>query len=212
MDENGEPRRKRRRRRGRRGGRERSERPQPKASSMPRPALPPRPTASAPCRTRSTPRPATRRHAPGAPSAPVWSLKDDELDTTPQRRLPSPRKKAGGRRHSAANKHADCTKQKGRGKSVRPFSVLMVDAASAPPRPRHARRDRSAPRRRLVAGNHVDRVVGRRARAAQVAALAQRTPARRFAAPRRAPPPCRWARRRPRQPRRTCRRWRRSRV
>ena len=49
-----------------------------KAWSITRPASPTKPTASAPCPTRSTPRPATGRHAPGAPSAPVWSLKDDD--------------------------------------------------------------------------------------------------------------------------------------
>ena len=37
--------------------------------------------------------PTDTRHAPGAPSAPVWSLKDDIPDTTPTDEPPKPGKK-----------------------------------------------------------------------------------------------------------------------
>jgi hypothetical protein len=37
--------------------------------------------------------PTDTRHAPGAPSAPVWSLKDDIPDTTPQEDDTKPKKK-----------------------------------------------------------------------------------------------------------------------
>jgi ribonuclease E len=84
--ENGEPRRKRRRRRGRRGGRERD----PQAPQEQRAGL-----ASDADRfgnvadeIDTTP----TDTVPGAPSAPVWSLKDDIPDTTPQ---PEPSKKKG---------------------------------------------------------------------------------------------------------------------
>jgi ribonuclease E len=89
--ENGEPRRRRRRRRGRRGGRDReaaspSENPQPQAGDdapAPRPAYTPTDRfGSAPDEIDTTP--SADRHAPGAPSAPVWSLKDEEPDTTPR--------------------------------------------------------------------------------------------------------------------------------
>jgi hypothetical protein len=37
--------------------------------------------------------PTDDKHAPGAPSAPVWSLKDDIPDTTPPEEAPKPVKK-----------------------------------------------------------------------------------------------------------------------
>ena len=82
LDENGQPRRKRRRRRGRRGGRDR-DRPEG-ASQGEVGAQPPEPVdrfGAVPDEIDTTPSDA--RHAPGAPSAPVWSLKDDIPDTTP---------------------------------------------------------------------------------------------------------------------------------
>ena len=79
LDENGQPRRKRRRRRGRRGGRDRD---RPEGASSSQEAAPPVDRfGAAPDEIDTTPTDA--RHAPGAPSAPVWSLKDDIPDTTP---------------------------------------------------------------------------------------------------------------------------------
>ncbi len=45
--------------------------------------------------------PTDDKHAPGAPSAPVWSLQDDIPDTTPQddeqpKAMSSPRRRGGG--------------------------------------------------------------------------------------------------------------------
>ena len=37
--------------------------------------------------------PTNEKHAPGAPSAPVWSLQDDIPDTTPQEEDSKPKKK-----------------------------------------------------------------------------------------------------------------------
>jgi hypothetical protein len=77
LGENGEPRRKRRRRRGRRGGRDRQEgeqRPAGFANDTDRFGPVPDEIDTTPSNTMT---------APGAPSAPVWSLKDDIPDTTP---------------------------------------------------------------------------------------------------------------------------------
>ncbi len=83
LGENGEPRRKRRRRRGRRGGRERGERPEPEGIEHHQTgfAVEADRFGAAPDEIDTTP---TLGGSPGAPSAPVWSLKDDELDTTPK--------------------------------------------------------------------------------------------------------------------------------
>jgi len=78
LEENGEPRRKRRRRRGRRGGRESEDRPAGSESQggftkeVDRFGAVPDEIDTTPTDT-----------APGAPSMPVWSLKDDIPDTTP---------------------------------------------------------------------------------------------------------------------------------
>jgi ribonuclease E len=75
--ENGEPRRKRRRRRGRRGGRDREQNGQPEqrtgfATEADRFGAVPDEIDTTPTDT-----------VPGAPSTPVWSMKDDIPDTTP---------------------------------------------------------------------------------------------------------------------------------
>ena len=76
--ENGEgARRKRRRRRGRRGGRDRVE-----GGSTPGFVNDAERFGAAPDEIDTTP--SDTRASVGAPSAPVWSLKDDELDTTPK--------------------------------------------------------------------------------------------------------------------------------
>jgi ribonuclease E len=85
LDENGQPRRKRRRRRGRRGGRDRADRPQGENGAQA--AEPVDRFGAVPDEIDTTPTDA--RHAPGAPSAPVWSLKDDIPDTTPTDDKPS---------------------------------------------------------------------------------------------------------------------------
>ena len=85
LDENGQPRRKRRRRRGRRGGRDRADRPQGENGTHA--AEPVDRFGAVPDEIDTTPTDA--RHAPGAPSTPVWSLKDDIPDTTPTDDKPS---------------------------------------------------------------------------------------------------------------------------
>ena len=80
LDENGQPRRKRRRRRGRRGGRDRADRPQGE-NGAPQIAEPVDRFGAVPDEIDTTP--TDTRHAPGAPSTPVWSLQDDIPDTTP---------------------------------------------------------------------------------------------------------------------------------
>jgi ribonuclease E len=89
LGENGEPRRKRRRRRGRRGGRDRGEN-LPDDSAPQAEGMEHHQTGFAteadrfgaiPDEIDTTPSDA--RHTPGAPSSPVWSLKDDIPDTTP---------------------------------------------------------------------------------------------------------------------------------
>jgi ribonuclease E len=79
LDENGQPRRKRRRRRGRRGGRDRADRPQGENGAQA--AEPVDRFGAVPDEIDTTP--TDTRHAPGAPSTPVWSLQDDIPDTTP---------------------------------------------------------------------------------------------------------------------------------
>jgi ribonuclease E len=91
--ENGEARRKRRRRRGRRGGRDRSERPEPEGIEHHQTGF-----VSEADRFGSLPdeidtTPSDHKHTPGAPSTPVWSLKDDIPDTTPSEEPPKPAKK-----------------------------------------------------------------------------------------------------------------------
>ncbi len=78
LGENGEPRRKRRRRRGRRGGRDREDRPA-EAGNQGGFAKEVDRFGSVPDEIDTTP----TDTAPGAPSMPVWSLKDDIPDTTP---------------------------------------------------------------------------------------------------------------------------------
>ncbi|MBW8708813.1 MAG: ribonuclease E/G [Alphaproteobacteria bacterium] len=93
LDENGQPRRKRRRRRGRRGGRDR-DRPQdgaPQGETGGQQAAPVDRFGAVPDEIDTTPTDA--RHSPGAPSAPVWSLKDDIPDTTPSEEPSKPSKK-----------------------------------------------------------------------------------------------------------------------
>ncbi len=80
LGENGEPRRRRRRRRGRRGGRDREPGEKPAAAQGEFTPQPDR-FGAAPDEIDTTP---TDRPGPGAPSAPVWSLKDDVPDTTPK--------------------------------------------------------------------------------------------------------------------------------
>jgi ribonuclease E len=81
--ENGEPRRRKRRRRGRRGGRERDDRPQAEGGEHPQTGF-----ANEADRFGAVPdeidtTPSDSKHAPSAPAAPVWSVKDDIPDTTP---------------------------------------------------------------------------------------------------------------------------------
>ena len=83
--ENGEGhRRRRRRRRGRRGGRDRDMSPEPEGIEHHQTGF-----VSEADRFGAVPdeidtTPTVDKHAPGAPSAPVWSLQDDIPDTTPQ--------------------------------------------------------------------------------------------------------------------------------
>jgi ribonuclease E len=89
LDENGQPRRKRRRRRGRRGGRDR-DRPLDGAPQGETAVQAPEPVdrfGAVPDEIDTTP--SDTPHAPGAPSTPVWSLKDDIPDTTPSDDKPS---------------------------------------------------------------------------------------------------------------------------
>jgi ribonuclease E len=89
LGEGGEPRRKRRRRRGRRGGRDRDEqRPQGEGMEHHQTGF-----ATEADRFGAVPdeidtTPTNDKHAPGAPSAPVWSLQDDIPDTTPSDETP----------------------------------------------------------------------------------------------------------------------------
>ncbi len=87
----GEHRRRRRRRRGRRGGRDRA----PGQPEHQQDSLTPEADrfGSAPDEIDTTPNLNAGRGAPGAPSAPVWSLKDDVPDTTPSDDAAKPAKK-----------------------------------------------------------------------------------------------------------------------
>ena len=99
----GEQQRKRRRRRGRRGGRDRQNGPSENgatenggsenAPSQPRIASEADRFGSAPDEIDTTPGNTNTRHAPGVPSAPVWSLNDDIPDTTPRDDSDKPVKK-----------------------------------------------------------------------------------------------------------------------
>jgi ribonuclease E len=82
--ENGEQPRKRRRRRGRRGGRDRVERPEPEGIEHHQTgfAVEADRFGAVPDEIDTTP--TDEKHAPGAPSTPVWTLKDEEPDTTPR--------------------------------------------------------------------------------------------------------------------------------
>jgi ribonuclease E len=86
--EGGEPRRRRRRRRGRRGGRDKDQRPEPEGMEHHQSGF-----VSEADRFGAVPdeidtTPTDDKHAPGAPSAPVWSLQDDIPDTTPKEEEP----------------------------------------------------------------------------------------------------------------------------
>ena len=84
--QNGDSGRRRRRRRGRRGGRGRDDaQPAPSFNSD-------ADRFGAPDEIDTTPT-STPLHAPGAPSAPLWSLQDDIPDTTPKEEAPKPAKK-----------------------------------------------------------------------------------------------------------------------
>jgi ribonuclease E len=89
--------RRRRRRRGRRGGRSRDEA-QP-ASSFTSDAD----RFGTPDEIDTTPT-SSPVHAPGAPSAPVWSLQDDIPDTTPKEEAPKPAKKGWWQRAFSGDK------------------------------------------------------------------------------------------------------------
>ncbi len=93
LGENGEPRRKRRRRRGRRGGRDRAERPEPEGIEHHQTGFAVEADRFGPVPDEIDTTPSEGRHAPGAPSAPVWSLKDDIPDTTPSEEPPKTEKK-----------------------------------------------------------------------------------------------------------------------
>jgi ribonuclease E len=84
--ENGEGRRRRRRRRGRRGGRERDEqgeRPQGEGMEHHQTGFVGETDRFGALPDEIDTTPTDEKHTPGAPSAPVWSLKDDIPDTTP---------------------------------------------------------------------------------------------------------------------------------
>ncbi len=91
--ETGEARRKRRRRRGRRGGRDRGDRPEPEGIEHHQTGFAAEADrfGAAPDEIDTTPTDAPA--APGAPSTPVWTLTDDEPDTTPRDDASKPVKK-----------------------------------------------------------------------------------------------------------------------
>jgi ribonuclease E len=85
LGENGEgQRRKRRRRRGRRGGRDRNESPEPEGIEHHQTGFVNEADRFGAVPDEIDTTPTNARHAPGAPSAPVWSLQDDIPDTTPR--------------------------------------------------------------------------------------------------------------------------------
>jgi len=86
--ENGEPRRRRRRRRGRRGGRDRGAHgdiaPQGEGAENQQAAFVSEADRFGALPDEIDTTPSDAKHIPGTPSAPVWTLKDDIPDTTPQ--------------------------------------------------------------------------------------------------------------------------------
>jgi ribonuclease E len=91
--------RRRRRRRGRRGGRNRDQ-----EGVQPAPAFAPEADRfGTPDEIDTTPS-STSAHAPGAPSAPVWSLQDDIPDTTPTDDAPKTAKKGWWQRAFSGDK------------------------------------------------------------------------------------------------------------
>ncbi|HJT42617.1 MAG TPA: ribonuclease E/G [Rhizomicrobium sp.] len=91
--ETGEQRRRRRRRRGRRGGRDRTDRPQTEGAETSQAGFVNNTDRFGTVPDEIDTTPSDDRHAPGAPSAPVWTLKDDIPDTTPSQEPPKPVKK-----------------------------------------------------------------------------------------------------------------------
>jgi len=86
----GENGRRRRRRRGRRGGRNREDTDSPEGPAAPA-FTPETDRFGTPDEIDTTPAAVT--HAPGTPSAPVWTLQDDIPDTTPKEETSRPKKK-----------------------------------------------------------------------------------------------------------------------
>jgi len=88
LGENGEPRRRRRRRRGRRGGRDRGAHgdiaPQGEGAENQQAAFVSEADRFGALPDEIDTTPSDAKHIPGTPSAPVWTLKDDIPDTTPQ--------------------------------------------------------------------------------------------------------------------------------
>jgi ribonuclease E len=82
-------RRRRRRRRGRRGGRERGERPEPEGMEHHQTGFVSEADRFGTIPDEIDTTPTDDKHAPGAPSAPVWSLQDDIPDTTPKEDEPA---------------------------------------------------------------------------------------------------------------------------
>ncbi|HEY4075616.1 MAG TPA: ribonuclease E/G [Rhizomicrobium sp.] len=91
--QNGEQPRKRRRRRGRRGGRDRVERPEPEGMEHHQTGFVAETDRFGAVPDEIDTTPTDVKHAPGAPSTPVWTLKDEEPDTTPQDEASKPTKK-----------------------------------------------------------------------------------------------------------------------
>ena len=91
--ETGEQRRRRRRRRGRRGGRDRADRPQTEGAETSQAGFVHDADRFGTVPDEIDTTPSDDRHAPGAPSAPVWTLKDDIPDTTPSEEPSKPVKK-----------------------------------------------------------------------------------------------------------------------
>jgi ribonuclease E len=89
VGENGEHRRRRRRRRGRRGGRDRGEHPQAEGMEHHQSGFVSEADRFGAIPDEIDTTPTDDKHAPGAPSAPVWSLQDDIPDTTPAEEEPA---------------------------------------------------------------------------------------------------------------------------
>ena len=89
VGENGEQRRRRRRRRGRRGGRDRGERPQGEGAEQQQTGFVNEADRFGALPDEIDTTPTDDKHVPGASSAPVWTLKDDIPDTTPQDEPPA---------------------------------------------------------------------------------------------------------------------------